>query len=138
MRRRYGVEQRTQAQRLVRRVRAAQPLNAITRQTLMATTYMVNAAAVADAICCPRSVPSSRPHLAPQLRGTILNLASTATFSPRRHNQLKFGKYRNAASQLVSPVPDIEELVATGKAHGVCPFYLGRDAGGGERASCRI
>ncbi|GIL94350.1 hypothetical protein Vretimale_579 [Volvox reticuliferus] len=45
------------------------------------------------------------------------------------HNQLKFGKYRNAASSLVSSVPDIEELMAVGKAHGVCPFYLGRDAG---------
>ncbi|GFR40210.1 hypothetical protein Agub_g775, partial [Astrephomene gubernaculifera] len=43
--------------------------------------------------------------------------------------QLKFGKYRNAAASLVGPVPDIEELVAAGKTHGVCPFFLGRDAG---------
>ena len=53
-----------------------------------------------------------------------------------RHNSLKFGKYRNAAGSLVGPVPDIEELVAVGKAHGVCPFYLGRDAGG-ERGGLR-
>ncbi|PNW86513.1 hypothetical protein CHLRE_02g089608v5 [Chlamydomonas reinhardtii] len=69
---------------------------------------------------------------ASKLSGGAANQACKALTSARKcswHNSLKFGKYRNAAGSLVGPVPDIEELVAVGKAHGVCPFYLGRDAG---------
>ncbi|EFJ52319.1 hypothetical protein VOLCADRAFT_30322, partial [Volvox carteri f. nagariensis] len=67
-----------------------------------------------------------------KLSGGAANQACKALTSARKcswHNQLKFGKYRNAAASLVSSVPDIEELVTVGKTHGVCPFFLGRDAG---------
>ncbi len=47
-----------------------------------------------------------------------------------RHNALKFGKYRNGGgASLLSSVPDIEELNTIGRGHGICPFYLGKDAG---------
>ncbi|KXZ47102.1 hypothetical protein GPECTOR_38g339 [Gonium pectorale] len=69
---------------------------------------------------------------ASKLTGGAINQACKALTAAKKcswHNQLKFGKYRNAASSLVGPVPDIEELQSAGRAHGVCPFYLGRDAG---------
>lgn len=57
------------------------------------------------------------------------------------HPQFKFGKPRNtggaggggsgptAAVALLSNIADIEELVTMGRSAGVCPFYLGREAG---------
>ncbi|GAX78033.1 hypothetical protein CEUSTIGMA_g5475.t1 [Chlamydomonas eustigma] len=42
------------------------------------------------------------------------------------YNNLKYNRGKEWTTQ-VSGIPDIEDLVAVGKAHNVCPFYMSKD-----------